>query len=161
MPWDVFVRNISHLARFRGAEQGFVGRQEEVLRGLPGDAFIRYRDPVLEVRRIFGGRLLAFEQVAFKHHTNQGIIPVHALVKDVSPDDRLILMSAPRIVVRAVDQDGLRQVFFLQQGTGVRDADGIVVGPFPPAQHEMRIRVPGRLNDAGCPVLVDAQETLR
>ena len=130
-----------------------MGGKDNILGFIPADTRVRYGDKRIQVFSTgftVNKGLLARLQIAFQHHSANGLIGLdlnaigmaHLLNQDMIEDLCLLAVVLAGILVRAIHNDGLEQRGVPgQQITRLTDTDRVVVGPFAAPQDNMAISI--------------------
>src|SRR5260221_7136731 len=128
--------------------------------GVPAQAAVGDAHSVGEALRI-AKLLLPLLEEALYHDAEDPGAAGSDLTCDVACDLRLLSVVLAAVTVAAIDENALTKAGLREQLADVRDAGCFVVGPGGAApQNDMAIRIAGRLDDRGEPLLGDAEKAM-
>ena len=142
--------------------EGGVDFADEVFGGHPVDAAVGNAHTVAEIFLGLGEGLAAGAEVTLDHRAHQGAITGGDLREEDAHDLGLELGFFGGIIVRAIDEDGLGQASFGEEGLGLGEVGGRVVGAGgAAAEDDVAMGITAGDDGGGGAVEVDTEESLR
>lgn len=130
--------------------------------GLPVNAGVSDADTLAQAGGTLGGNLLVtLVDVGLNHNTDDGILALTELVRDLLGDQRLVAVVLVGVAVGAVDHDDLGLLLARQSLAGGLDALTVVVGALVAStEDDEAVLVTSGLGDSSQTLLGDTQEAV-
>jgi len=141
--------------------EGRVGGEEEAFGGGPVDALVGDGLAVGELVEGLGEVLVAGHEVAFEHGADDGFVAGDALGDDFLEDGGHALVVLAAVGVGGIDHEVGGDAGILEDGHGMGDAGGVVVGSAgSAAEDDVAVWVAGGGDGGGDALVGDAEEGL-